>query len=1377
MEKLISHGKVALPDRSQFLKLQCTPNLQCGRIMKTNSLIVRSLTLSIAVAILFPAARASAQAASQSAAAASQAPFVPARITQAIDETQLVRLKGNVHPLARPEFDRGIVPDGTPMNRMLLLLQRSPEQEAALQQLMTEQMSKDSPNFHKWLTPAQFGAQFGPSDADVQIVTDWLSSHGFHDIKVGTGRVTIEFSGSVGLVRNTFQTEIHHFFVNGEMRQANVSDPQIPAALTPVLKGIVSLHNFPKQSMRHTVGAFTRTADGRMISQLTGSTNQFFAVGPADFAKIYNAPTGLDGTGTKIAIVGFSDINIQDVRDFRTLFGLSANDPFIVHNGPAPGINGEEGEADLDVEWSGAAAPGAEIDFVTSEDTLTTGGLELSALYVVDNNSDDIMSLSFGSCESGLGSENGFINALWEQAAAQGITVTVSAGDPGSAGCDNFNSATVATQGLAVNGLASTPFNIAVGGTDFDDVTTQSTYWNQNPGANDPITKLSVKGYIPETTWNDSCAAAATPTTLNTVCATATNIVGGGGGPSTCGIVNSTTGACVSGYPKPPWQVGTGVPAANVRNTPDVSLFASDGPQSKSFYVVCEADAVASNSCSPTGSFSFLGVGGTSAAAPSFAGVLAIVEQGEANATRTRRQGNANFVLYKIAQTAASKSCNSSLRTDPTQPPPAGCVFNDITKGNNAVPCASSSLNCSSTTAGTNGVLFTTIGATKTPAFTTTAGYDLATGLGTVNIANLQLAWGAAVGTFKPTTTITNINGGTAQVTITHGASVTLSATVTSGSGTPTGDVSFPGPVPPPSTNVNGGIGDATLNGSGVASLSTTFLPGGSYTLKAHYAGDGNFAASDDPTGVPVTVNKENSGLLYGIVTFDPISGAIVSTNATSLVYGSPYILRMDILNHTGTSANCQPLVTGGVTTGCAVDATGTVTITDNGGSLDTSPFVINSFGHAEDQPIQLTGGSHALSATYSGDISYNAVTTPVTDTVTVSKAATQVPAVVAAPSSGVTTATSVTLTATILSNSNSATGTTGTVTFFNGGVPLGSPAAVTPVAATGTSGAGGTAALTTTFTTAGTESITAQYNGDTNYANSAVSTPITVTVTQAQVGNFTVSESAVTLSSSAGAAVNSTVTVTPSGGFTGTVAVTPSTTTPGVTCTPSPLNISVTSASAATGQLSCSVLATSTALTASNIPQSQWLAAKATPPSAGGNGWWALSAGTGFAALFLLFLPGGRKRYRAALGLGLVCIFSFTLGCGGGYGGGGGGGGGLTATITKLTVPSAKVASGTPFTFSVTVTGGTPTGQVVLFDNGTMIGTAAAVSGGTATPTAPALAVGTHVITAHYQGDAYTMSSASGAINMTVTGTTSVAITTSPVASPVAPALSVTIN
>ena len=1038
--------------------------------MNTDFRIFRHVVLFFAVAFVFSGPRVAAQTTPQSAAAFSQAPFVPARITKAIDEAQRITLKGSVHPLARPEFDQGAVSDATAMNRMMLLMQRSPRQEAALRQLMEDQQSKDSRNFHNWLTPQKFGAQFGPADADIQTVTGWLTSQGFQNVRVGAGRTVIEFSGNVGQVRNTFHTEIHRYLVNGEVHQANANDPELPAALTPVVAGIVSLNNFPKQSMRHTVGAFTRTADGRVISQLTGSTNQFFALGPADFAKIYNIPANLDGTGSKIAIVGLSDINVQDVRDFRTLFGLPSNDPVIVHNGPAPGIIGEEGEADLDVEWSGAVAPMAQVDFVVSEDTKTVGGLELSALYVVDNNSDDIMSLSFGNCEKGLGAENAFFNALWEQAAAQGITVTVSAGDPGSAGCDSFNTQTTASLGLAISGIASTPFNIAVGGTDFDDVGTQPTYWNQNPGANDPVTRLSAKGYIPESTWNDSCAATATTSNLTT-CAAASgsllNIVAASGGPSTCGIVNSTTGACVSGYQKPSWQNGT-TPADGVRDIPDVSLFASDGPLSNSFYVVCQADALQAGSApscnSSGGTFSFLGAGGTSASAPSFAGILALIEQGERNAGRGGRQGNANFVLYKIAQTAAGKSCSSSARTDPTQPAPAGCVFNDVTKGNNSVPCAGGSLNCSSTTAGTNGVLFTTVGTTKTPAFTTTAGYDLATGLGTVNVTNLQLAWGAAVGTFKATATTTRVNGAITPVTISHGTSVTLAATVTSGSGTPTGDVSFPLP-----TTANGGLansgvfanGPATLS-NGTATLATTLLPGGTYTVKAHYAGDGNFAASDDPTGVPVVVSKENSRLQYGIVTFGA-SGSIVSTNATSFAYGSPYILRIDILNHT-TNA-CQPLASGGVTTGCAPDATGTVTITDsfNGAAaapLDTGTFVINSAGHSEDQPIQLSAGTHALSATYSGDISYNSAG-PVADSLTVSKATTStavVPSVSSIVSGG-----SVTLTANVTTNSNGA-GPTGTVQFKNGATTLSTAVTCAPTDATTTTSASCTATLTTTL-------------------------------------------------------------------------------------------------------------------------------------------------------------------------------------------------------------------------------------------------------------------------------------------------------------------------
>jgi subtilase family serine protease len=924
---------------------------------------------------------------------------------------------------------------------------------------MDEQLSKDSPNFHKWLTPEQFGKQFGPADADIQAVTDWLTRQGFQQIKVGAGRTAVEFSGNVGQVRNAFHTEIHQFKVNGEARQANVSDPQLPAALTPVVSGVLTLHNFPRKSLRHQAGVFTRTADGRVEPQFTGSTGQFFVVGPADFAKIYNIPASLDGTGQTIAIVGDSNINPQDVTDFRTLFGLPANPPNIILNGPDPGLNADEGEAALDVQISGMVAPMATIDFVVSEDTLTALGIDLSAFYIIDNNIAPVMSESFGACEAGLGTAgNNFFNTLWEQAAAQGITVMVAAGDPGSAGCDNFNTATAASNGLAVSGFASTPFNVAVGGTDFDDVGTQSNFWLVPPAPNG-AGKESALGYIHEVPWNDSCAATATSATLNTVCVNPTpstllNIAGGSGGPSNCATstTNGTTITCISGYAKPAWQSGiipNGIPAGdNHRYIPDVSLFASDGPQSKSFYLVCQADALSagsSPSCASTGPFSFLGAGGTSASSPAFAGIMALINQNNG------RQGNANPVLYKIAATAG-QSCNSS-NTPLTGS--ATCSFYDITKGNNSVPCVGKSPNCSSTTTGTNGVLVSPASATI-PAWTTAAGYDLATGLGSVNVANLATQWPLAVGKFTGTTTTLTLNSG-AVVNITHGTPVTAKVTVTPSSGTvaPSGDVSLLAP-----TAVNGGIGNSTLSaGSGSVTITGVILPGGSYSVNARYAGDTTFASSTSTPGVPVVVNKETSHLQYGIVTFDS-TGHVLSANATTVAYGSPYILRMDILNSTGTSSNCQPFVTNGVTTGCAFDATGTVTITDNGAPLDAGSFPVNSAGSGEDQPIQLPVGSHALSARYSGDISYLA-DGPVADTVTVTKAAT---VTVVVPSvSSVVSGGSVTLTATV-STTSSGVGPTGTVQFKNGGNSIGAAVNCVPAAATTTAGASCTATLPTTL-------------------------------------------------------------------------------------------------------------------------------------------------------------------------------------------------------------------------------------------------------------------------------------------------------------------------
>ena len=273
---------------------------------------------------------------------------------------------------------------------MLLLLQRSPEQESALRQLLEDQLTLNSPRHHAWLTPEQFGAQFGPSDTDIQSVTNWLNARGFHGIKVGPGRTVIEFSGNAAQVRDAFHTEMHRYVVKGAERFANASDPQIPAALSPVVAGVVSLHNFPKFAHTHTVGKFQRSRETGIVKPLfsfagcgSSTGGECNGIGPADLAKIYNIPPSLDGTGQSIAVVGQTNINIQDVQDYRSMFGLPANDPTIILNGPDPGIIQDESEADLDVQVSGGVAPKATVKFVVSETPTTgvTAGIDFGPLH------------------------------------------------------------------------------------------------------------------------------------------------------------------------------------------------------------------------------------------------------------------------------------------------------------------------------------------------------------------------------------------------------------------------------------------------------------------------------------------------------------------------------------------------------------------------------------------------------------------------------------------------------------------------------------------------------------------------------------------------------------------------------------------------------------------------------------------------------------------------------------------------------------------------------------------------------------------------------------------------------------------------------------
>ncbi len=706
-------GRVAKPALKSSRRRPCVASRKRHRELGVSGPRIISLVLPVLTAFVFLPVSGRAQT----------SPAAP-RITTPVDEAVLTTLRGNTHPLARPEFDQGAAPPNLPMDRMLLVLKRSPEQESALQTLLDQQHDKSSANYHRWLTPDEFGQQFGPADQDIQAITSWLQSHGFQVARVGRGRTAIEFSGTAAQVRNAFHAEIHSYLVGGAQHWANGSDPQIPTALAPVVSGVAALNNFPIRPLLHVAGAFSKSAatgEVKPISAPSGPANsaaarpQFtlsdsscepacYALGPADFGTIYNVlplwkgnPV-IDGTGQSIAIVGQSNVNLQDVRDFRSMFGLPANDPQIILNGPDPGLvlDGSETEALLDTEWSGAIAPGAKIIFIASATTNTDSGANLSALYAVDNDVSPVLSVSFGLCELFLGTTgNQFHSALWEQAAAEGITVVVATGDSGSAGCDFFSgfSPQPAQFGLAVSGWASTPFNVAVGGTDFlnfgpsFNVNSPSPYWNASNGAQG----LSAKGYVPESTWDGTCTnqgfaspslgfessaeARCNDPALESLVVTD----GGSGGKSNCTTSDGVdVPTCSGGYPRPSWQT-----IANdiVRDLPDVSLFASDDSWG-SFYIVCEADALSvPSSCNLNHGFAnFIGVGGTSAAAPTFAAIMALVNQ----YTGSAGQGNANYELYKLA----SLPSQSALNCNSTTGPASGCIFNDVTFGTIAMPCA-----------------------------------------------------------------------------------------------------------------------------------------------------------------------------------------------------------------------------------------------------------------------------------------------------------------------------------------------------------------------------------------------------------------------------------------------------------------------------------------------------------------------------------------------------------------------------------------------------------------------------------------------------------------------------------------------------------------
>jgi len=1010
---------------------------------------------------------------------------VPSRVTAQVDDTRTVQLKGNVHPMARPEFDQGAVADSQPMTRMLLTLQRSAAQETALQQLMDAQQTKGSASYHAWLTPAQFGQQFGPSDADVQAVTDWLTRQGFQVAKVAAGRSAIEFNGTAGQVRNAFHTEIRKFSVNGEVHIANVSEPAIPAALAAVVKGVAAMNTFPRRAHLHNKGVYRWQRDTGSIKPLfTFGTNPVnFAMAPADFAKIYSIPPGADGTGQTIAVIGQSNINAQDVIDFRNLFGLPQNFTQannVIVNGPDPGLQlgtGDEGESDLDVEWAGAVAPNATILLVTSSTTQSnptqiTAGIDLSALYAVDNNLASVISESYGSCEQSLGAAgNQFYNSLWEQAAAQGITVVVSAGDSGPAGCDPDPSGTspnAAVNGLAVSGIASTPFNVAIGGTDFDasaqPVAPPNQFWSATNGP----TFASALSYIPETTWDDSLCALNFPTACNTVSSQGDDLAAGSGGPSNCAIFSGSS--CSKGYPIPAYQVGVNKLFPTVRTIPDVSFFASNGNNGVAL-IVCQADDPNNQngaSCSLSSPFSDFGlVGGTSAATPPFGAIVALLNQ----ANGGQRQGNVNYGLYSLAATDTNYTgglCNSSVGSTPA----TGCVFNDVTKGNIGVACvkgSTSNVDGSTAWCQGSGTTFGVTVANNSVAYGAGPEYDVATGLGSVNVTNLLAKWKSSFTRTTTTTTVTSPTGGTPSGTA-------FSATISVAPAPPTSSASMAETVSltalaSDQTTVLGSFGPFPLT-AGNATATTNILPPGTAFVSATYGGDATFGlSSSTPLPLAGTVAGANfaSKTTVNFVTFDSNGNPVLSTSPSPVQYGFPYILSVVVTKADGT--NCA--FTYPKTVSPIPCPKGTITLKDGATNLNDFPSgpasnatnaskISNEGGLVEDINVQLPGGAHSITAAFaSTDTNYQSSNSN-TLSVTISPATTTM--AVASSLGMVTSGTQVTLTAVVGSNSNSVQGPTGTVQFQNGSANISAPVTCTAAGATANTGASCTATLTTTI-------------------------------------------------------------------------------------------------------------------------------------------------------------------------------------------------------------------------------------------------------------------------------------------------------------------------
>jgi hypothetical protein len=799
------------------------------------------------------------------------------RVAGEITSASMVQIPGSVRPQAQAQYDTGRLPSTTKLEGMTITFSRSPKQEADLENLMAGQQNPSSPQYHKWLTPEQFAARYGMADADLAAVQTWLEQQGFAVDSVARSKTFVRFSGTVGQAEAAFATEIHTYAIPGatgtEKHFAPSKPVSVPAAMARVVENVRNLDDFKPRP--HFVLGKNARVESNFTSSLSGSV--YFA--PGDIATVYDiSPSysaGNTGVGQNIVVVGQSAIVTSDIEAFQTASGLTVKDPSIVlvpGSGTSTIVGGDETESDLDLEWSGAIAKGATITFIYTGNSSNSNGVWDSISYAVDQQIGTIISSSYGLCEAELG---GFtLESTFQQAMTQGQTVLSASGDSGATDCftgvtGGNNPSQTIQQTNSVDYPASSPYVTGVGGTEISQAdsnyeTPGAGYW-ANATSSDVIS--SALQYIPEQAWNEDTAN----------CGQSDCLFASGGGASTL-------------FSKPTWQTGVpGIPTNSKRDVPDVALNASTGNPG---YLLCTSDTSAwqgsqQASCNSgfrdAASGDLTIAGGTSFAAPIFAGMVAIINQQQNYASG---QGLVNSTLYKLASDATTYAA----------------AFHDITTGNNS--CPSGTDECSTAVTG----------------FTAGTGYDQVTGLGSVDLGSLVTAWPASTSTLISTTT-TIAASNTAPV-VGSNVSFAISVASATGSTVPSGSVKI---------SVDGATGTTLTLNSGAASYTTSFSTAGGHTITADYTGDTTHAASSGSVTVTASAVSSGKGTFTVAATNMTVTDGSVGTSTITVTPSGGYTGTIQF-SVTGSSSTlnalantCLNLTNAAVTGASAVTQTFTI--------------------------------------------------------------------------------------------------------------------------------------------------------------------------------------------------------------------------------------------------------------------------------------------------------------------------------------------------------------------------------------------------------------------------------------------------------------------